>query len=88
MIAGTPAVTGAALGLALGLGLVLILWRVSARRVRLIDRVSPYLRERPSTSRLLRARPASTPFPTLERMLQPVVGDLVAAFAASVRVSR
>lgn len=80
MIAGTPAVTGAALGLALGLGLVLILWRVSARRVRLIDRVSPYLRERPSTSRLLRARPASTPFPTLERMLQPVVGDLVAAF--------
>ncbi|HLS64272.1 MAG TPA: type II secretion system F family protein [Ruania sp.] len=76
----TPAITGAALGLAFGLGLVLIGWRVSARRVRLIDRVSPYLRERPSTSRLLRSRPAHTPFPTLERMLQPVLGDLVTAF--------
>ncbi len=76
----TPALTGAALGLALGLGLVLVLWRLSARRVRLIDRVAPYLRDRPSTSRLLRSRPAHTPFPTLERMLQPVLGDLVAAF--------
>ena len=46
-----PALTGATLGLAFGFGLVLILSRVSARRVRLIDRVSPYLRERPSTSR-------------------------------------
>ncbi|WP_277050320.1 type II secretion system F family protein [Ruania albidiflava] len=75
-----PALTGATLGLAFGFGLVLILSRVSARRVRLIDRVSPYLRERPSTSRLLRSRPVHTPFPTLERMLQPVLGDLVAAF--------
>src|SRR5699024_3124897 len=54
------ALPGATLGLAFGLGLVLIGWRVSARRVRLIDRVSPYLRERPSTSRLLRSRPAHT----------------------------
>lgn len=76
----SSAVTGAALGLAFGLGLVLILWRLSARRVRLIDRVSPYLRDRPATSRLLQSRPAHTPFPTLERMLQPVLGDLVRAF--------
>ncbi|HIZ35449.1 MAG TPA: type II secretion system F family protein [Candidatus Ruania gallistercoris] len=77
---GSAALTGAALGLVFGLGLVLLLWRISARRVRLIDRVSPYLRDRPSTSRLLRSRPVHTPFPTLERMLQPVLGDLVRAF--------
>lgn len=79
-MASSAALTGAGLGLAFGLGLVLILWRLSARRVRLIDRVSPYLRDRPSTSRLLRSRPAHTPFPTLERMLQPVLGDLVRVF--------
>ncbi len=67
--------TGAALGLGLGLGLALILWRLSARRIRLVDRVAPYLRDRPTTSRLLTDTHVVTPFPTLERMVRPVVRD-------------
>ncbi|MBK5250365.1 MAG: type II secretion system F family protein [Actinomycetales bacterium] len=71
----TPVFAGAGLGLVLGVGLCLVLWRLAARRVRLIDRVSPYLRDRPTTSRLLIEQQAVTPFPTLERMLRPVMGD-------------
>jgi len=70
-----PALTGAALGLTFGLGLCLVLWRLAARRVRLVQRVAPYLRERPSTSRLLTDAATVTPFPTVERMLRPVVAD-------------
>ncbi|MBZ2197538.1 type II secretion system F family protein [Occultella gossypii] len=75
-----PALTGAALGLMFGVGLCLVLWRVSARRVRLIDRVSPYLRDRPTTSRLLVTQQPITPFPTLERLLRPVVADAARLF--------
>lgn len=71
----TTVFAGAGLGLVLGVGLCLVLWRLAARRVRLIDRVSPYLRDRPTTSRLLIEQQAVTPFPTLERMLRPVMGD-------------
>lgn len=70
-----PALTGAVLGLAFGVGLCLVIWRLSARRVRLIDRVSPYLRERPSTSRLLLVQNPITPFPTIERLVRPVLSD-------------
>lgn len=72
----SPALIGAGLGLVLGVGLVLILWRVTARP-RLIDRVAPYLRERPATSRLLRSSATHTPFPTVERLLSPVLADLI-----------
>ena len=75
-----PQLTGAALGLTFGLGLCLVLWRLSARRMRLVDRVAPYLQEQATTSRLLLERPAITPFPTLERMLRPLAADGAALF--------
>lgn len=68
--------TGAGIGLVLGVGLALIVWRLSARRVRLVDRVAPYLQERPTTSRLLLDTHVITPFPTLERIVRPVVQDV------------
>lgn len=67
--------TGAGIGLAFGVGLALILWRLSARRIRLVDRVAPYLQERPTTSRLLVDSHVVTPFPTVERIVRPVVQD-------------
>lgn len=73
----TPAgLTGAGIGLVFGVGLVLVIWRISARRVRLVDRVAPYLQERPTTSRLLADTHVVTPFPTLERIVRPVVRDV------------
>src|SRR5690606_28378947 len=68
--------TGAGIGLVFGTGLVLIVWRLSARRTRLVDRVAPYLQERPTTSRLLQDSHVVTPFPTLERIVRPVVRDV------------
>lgn len=72
------AVTGAVLGLAGGGGLALVAARLPvARRPTLEDRLAPYLRDTPRPSRLL-ARPAAlTPFPTLERIVRPVVADAV-----------
>lgn len=75
-----PELIGAALGLMFGLGVCLVLWRLSARRVRLIDRVAPYLQERVSTSRLLLEHQVITPFPTLERMLRPIAADASGLF--------
>lgn len=73
----TPAgLMGAGIGLVFGLGLALIVWRLSARRVRLVERVAPYLQERPTTSRLLADTGVVTPFPTLERIVRPVVRDV------------
>ncbi|UFU03991.1 type II secretion system F family protein [Ruania suaedae] len=79
-MAGQPSLVGAGLGLLFGLGVCLVLWRLAARRVRLIDRVSPYLRDQVGTSRLLVAPSVHTPFPTVERMIRPVIGDATAFF--------
>jgi tight adherence protein C len=49
------------------------------RKPKLDDRLSPYLRDTPRPSRLLTERPALTPFPTFERLLGPVLGDLTRA---------
>ena len=46
-----------------------------ARRVTLDDRLAPYLRDAPRPSRLLARTEALTPFPTLERLLRPVLSD-------------
>lgn len=46
-----------------------------ARRPTLDDRLGPYLRDAPRPSRLLAGADALTPFPTLERILRPVLGD-------------
>jgi tight adherence protein C len=46
-----------------------------ARRPTLDDRLAPYLRDAPRPSRLLAASGTLTPFPTVERLLRPVLGD-------------
>jgi tight adherence protein C len=67
--------SGAAIGLLGGVGLWLVVWTLASRRVRLADRIAPYLRIRSSSSGLLRETPARTPFPTLERLISPVMAD-------------
>lgn len=67
--------TGAAIGALGGFGMLLVAWRLSARRVRFEDRVAPYLREPQSRSALLRGPDLRTPFPTLERLIAPVMAD-------------
>ncbi|MDP9465895.1 MAG: type II secretion system F family protein [Actinomycetota bacterium] len=49
-----------------------------ARRITLDDRLAPYLRDAPRPSRLLAQSQALTPFPTLERLLRPVLADAIA----------
>ena len=72
------ALAGAALGLIGGGGLLLAATGAPrARRPGLDDRLAPYLRDTPRPSRLLRSTEALTPFPTLERLLGPVLGDAV-----------
>jgi tight adherence protein C len=70
-------VTGAGLGLLAAAGVCLA---VSAsppmRRIRLDSRLAPYLRDVQRPSRLLVDAPTVTPFPTLERLLGPVLRDL------------
>ena len=48
-----------------------------ARRITLDDRLAPYLRDAPRPSRLLARSQSLTPFPTLERLLRPVLGDAI-----------
>lgn len=70
------AATGALLGLVGGGGVVLAASRVPAlRRPTLDDRLAPYLRDTPRPSRLLLDEDVVTAFPTLERILRPVLRD-------------
>lgn len=72
------AATGVGLGLLAGGGAYLaLLGTPAARRPTLDDRLGPYLRDTPRQSRLLAQRQSLTPFPTVERLLGPVLGDLV-----------
>jgi tight adherence protein C len=73
----TPAVLGAGVGALGGLGLWLVAWRLTSRRVRLDGRLAPYLRVAPRTSALLRLPATHSPFPTVERLLAPVMHDAV-----------
>lgn len=74
------ALTGALLGLALGVGLVVIAARIpAARRPTLEQRLAPYLRDAPPPSRLRAPRGTISPFPTLERILEPVLRDGIRA---------
>ncbi len=67
---------GVALGLTAGTGLVLAATGTPwMRRPSLDDRLAPYLRDTPQPSRLLASSDALTPFPTLERLLRPVLTD-------------
>ena len=67
---------GGLAGLLGGLGLWLVVWRLRAARIRLPERIAPYLRERPTTSGLLVEPRHHTPFPTLESLLAPVMTDV------------
>ncbi len=68
---------GVVLGLLGGVGLWLVVTGTPmARKPTLDARLAPYLRDAPRPSRLLAAPPTLTPFPTLERLLRPVLGDL------------
>jgi tight adherence protein C len=74
----STALAGVGLGAAAGTGLFLAVTGTPlSRRPRLDDRLAPYLRDTPRPSRLLHERPSLTPFPTFERLLGPVLGDLV-----------
>lgn len=71
---------GVGLGVVAGTGLFLAATGTPlSRRPRLDARLAPYLRDAPRPSRLLTERPALTPFPTFERLLSPVMGDLTRA---------
>ncbi|MDP9102341.1 MAG: type II secretion system F family protein [Actinomycetota bacterium] len=76
----SAAVAGAALGLVGASGLWLAaVSSPPARRTRLDGRLAPYLRDTPRPSRLLVSNSTLTPFPTLERLMRPVLADLMAA---------
>jgi tight adherence protein C len=73
------ALLGTALGATTAAGLLLAASGTPrARRITLDDRLAPYLRDAPRPSRLLARSQALTPFPTLERLLRPVLGDAIA----------
>jgi len=68
------------LGLVGGTGLLLVVTGTPlTRKPSLDDRLAPYLRDTPRPSRLLAERTALTPFPTFERLLGPVLADLIRA---------
>jgi tight adherence protein C len=67
---------GAGIGALAGVGLLLVVAGVRGRRIRLDERLAPYLRVHDATSALLRDQPVHTPFPTLERLVAPWVVDL------------
>lgn len=66
---------GALIGLLGGAGFWLLTVAWSRRRVTLSDRVAPYIRHQPRTSRLL-AVDAHAPFPIARRVLSPILSDL------------
>lgn len=74
----TPALSGILLGLLAAAGILLAVSRSPVlRRPDLDARLAPYLRDAPRPSRLLAGSDVLTPFPTLERLLRPVLGDLM-----------
>ncbi|MFN2625561.1 MAG: type II secretion system F family protein [Mycobacteriales bacterium] len=66
-------------GVLAGVGLlVAVTHSPPARRPRLDARLAPYLRDAPQPSRLLsQTSPTLTPFPTLERIVAPLLADAV-----------
>lgn len=72
--------TGTGLGMLAGGGAWLVVTGTpGARRPDLDSRLAPYLRDAPRPSRLLARQAGLTPFPTLERVLRPVLADLMRA---------
>ena len=76
----SAALSGAGLGAVAAGGLWLaVTSSPPVRRTTLDHRLAPYLRDTPRPSRLLATAATLTPFPTLERLLRPVLGDLMRA---------
>ncbi len=74
----TGALTGTVLGVTAGTGLLIaITCSPLARRTTLDARLAPYLRDTPRPSRLLARSPGLTAFPTVERLVRPVLADLI-----------
>ncbi|MFL6136736.1 MAG: type II secretion system F family protein [Frankiaceae bacterium] len=73
------AAVGALLGAGTATGLVLAIASAPPlRRPRLHARIAPYVRDSAAPSRLLSAPVRTlTPLPTLERLIRPILGDLV-----------
>ena len=72
------AAAGVGLGALAGAGLLLAAAGTPlARRPSLDDRLGPYLRDAPRPSRLLARSESLTPFPTVERLLRPVLSDAI-----------
>lgn len=70
--------TGVAFGGLGGVGATIVVYGAPRnRRPRLDDRLGPYLRDAPRRSSLLTYAPTRSPFPTLERILRPVMADTV-----------
>ena len=70
------ATIGVALGGLAGIGGVFAVYGLPRnRRPTLEQRLDPYLRDAPRRSALLLQEPVRTPFPTLERILRPIMGD-------------
>lgn len=82
----SPAVTGALVGLLGGLGALLVVSRLRARRIRLDDRLAPYLRPSRTESALIAdLPPVHGPLAALERLAAPLLVDaqrLVARFGS------
>jgi tight adherence protein C len=69
-------IVGVAVGGLAGAGITFAVYGVPHfRRPALDDRLGPYLRDAPRRSRLLSSDPTRTPFPTLERILRPIMTD-------------
>lgn len=72
----TPLVAGALIGLVGGAGAVYaVAVAPPLHRPSLDDRLAPYLRDSPRSSRLLDLAPTVTPFPVLERLLAPLMKE-------------
>ncbi|MGB9377647.1 MAG: type II secretion system F family protein [Mycobacteriales bacterium] len=86
----TPVVQGGVLGLAAAGGLILaVLASPPMRRPRLEQRLAPYLRDEPASSRLLSGGdPLSTPFGLVTRLLGPVLGRAVSVLESTVGGAR
>jgi tight adherence protein C len=71
-------ISGVVVGCAVGAGAVLMVYSLPrSRRPSLEQRLAPYLRDAPKPSGLLLRDAVRTPFPTLERILRPVMADAV-----------
>jgi len=75
----SPASVGAMLGLLAAFGLIVAIGASPPmRRTRLDARLAPYLRDTARRSSLVADRNTLTPFPTLERLVGPLLRDLAA----------